>query len=131
MTDGNSKHLKRGYTIGSGQNTTWLYFDVPRELCDSQGRCRADATFYSRPDQAGSADPHSFSLLVNGETFRNVTWTAYMTDPKMEFTIPSGTLTNGMNCIAWQKTNSGGWFKCACYRLTFIRIPNGTMMLFR
>ena len=132
MTDGNSKHLKRGYTIGTGQNTTWLYFDVPRELCDSQGRCRADATFYSRPDQANnSTDPHSFSLLVNGETFRNVTWTAYMTDPKMEFTIPAGTLTNGMNCIAWQKTNSGGWIKCACYRLTFDKIPNGTMVLFR
>ena len=131
MTDGNSKHLKRGYTIGAGQNTTWLYFDVPRELCDSQGRCRADATFYSRPDQAGSSDPHSFSLLVNGETFSNVTWTAYMTNPKMAFTIPSGTLTNGMNCIAWQKTNSGGWIKCACYRLTFDKIPNGTMMIFR
>ena len=131
MTDGYSQHLKRGYTIGAGQNTTWLYFDVPRELCDSQGRCRADATFYSRPDQSGSADSHEFSLLVNGETFRNVTWTAFMTDPRMEFTIPSGTLTNGMNCIAWQKTSSAGWIKCSCYRLTFDRIPNGTTMLFR
>ena len=101
------------------------------ELCDAEGRCRADATFYSRPDQAGSSDPHSFSLLVNGETFSNVTWTAYMTNPKMAFTIPSGTLTNGMNCIAWQKTNSGGWIKCACYRLTFDKIPNGTMMIVR
>ena len=131
LTDGNSKHLKRGYTSGSGQHTTWLYFGVPRELCDAEGRCRADATFYSRPDQAGSSDPHSFSLLVNGETFSNVTWTAYMTNPKMAFTIPSGTLTNGMNCIAWQKTSSANWIKCACYRLTFDRIPNGTMLLFR
>ena len=138
LTDGNSKHLKRGYTSATGQNTTWLYFDVPRELCDAEGRCRADATLYTRTDQGDpNAPTHTFDLLVNGQTFASdVIWRAYNIAPensptRFTYTIPAGVLTNGMNCVAWHKTSSDRWIKCACYRLTFDKIPNGTMLLFR
>lgn len=138
LTDGNSKHLKRGYTSATGQHTTWLYFDVPRELCDAEGRCRVDATLYTRTDQGDpNALTHTFDLLVNGQTFdSDVIWRAYNIAPensptRFTHTIPAGVLTNGMNCVAWHKTSSARWIKCACYRLTFDKIPSGTMVIFR
>ena len=136
LTDGNSKHLMRGYNSYLSRNKIWLYFDVPSALCDLDGRCRTGATFYTRADESDSTATHAFDLLVNGQTYAsNVIWRGRNIAPEnsptaFTFKIPAGVLTNGVNCISWQKTGSG-WIKCACYRLTIDRIPSGTMMIFR
>ena len=97
-----------------------------------------DATLYTRTDQGDpNAPTHTFDLLVNGQTFASdVIWRAYNIAPensptRFTHTIPAGVLTNGMNCVAWHKTSSDRWIKCACYRLTFDKIPNGTTMIVR
>ena len=130
LTDGDTMHLKRGYTANNGVHTTWLYFDIPKDLCDSSGRCRADAVFYTLPD-AGSPATQSFELLVNGEQFKaNVDWVSYK---PLEFTIPGDKLTNGVNCIAWHKTDPSKtqWMNCTCYRLALGKIPVGTVIVLR
>ena len=83
------------------------------------------------------ADTIDLFTLWNGQTFdSDVIWRAYNIAPensptRFTHTIPAGVLTNGMNCVAWHKTSSARWIKCACYRLTFDKIPSGTMVIFR
>ena len=141
LTDGNSSHLMRGYNRYQYRHQTWLYFDVPRELCDADGKCRANATFYTRSDQSDTGNAsHTFNLLVNGQTFASdLVWRGYNIAPENSPTvfnlkISAGVLTNGMNCISWQKQGSGqggGWIKGACYRLSFGKIPSGMILVVR
>ena len=140
LTDGNSSHLMRGYNRYQYRHQTWLYFDVPRELCDADGKCRASATFYTRSDESDGNASHTFNLLVNGQTFASdVVWRGYNIAPENAPTvfnhkIPAGVLTNGMNCISWEKQGSGqggGWIKGACYRLSFGKIPSGMILVLR